>query len=170
MNIIGESGKLVPILALFPRLQEEVDHLLQHNGGQIEDVAIDYDGESVFCSFTIRHKGGAIGIDFFSLTQSLFVDFQDRGQLPRSYRLDLDENPDVASMMSVLEGRIRGLEQSPARYDFWYSEQMNVALEKMKEQLDGLKRRNARGVPQQRGEPIELSAMQKRRPGIHRVC
>ncbi|MGG2201902.1 hypothetical protein [Paenibacillus validus] len=172
MQLQGESGKLAPIFELFPRLREEIDHLLQQNSGHIEDVAIDYDGDSVFCGFVIRHDGGEIGIDFFSITQTLFVDFRDRGQLPTSYRLDFDENPDIASMMSVLESQIRALELSPSRYDQWFSGQLNeIDLREMKEQLEGLKRRsNKGGLPQQRSEQVELSSMQNRCAGINRVC
>lgn len=141
-QLLSEGAKLAPIFELFPRFREEVGHLLQHNNGHVEDVAIDYDGDSIFCGVTIRHDGGEIGIDFFSITQTLFVDFRDRGQLPTSYRLDFEPPPDIASMMSVLESQVRALEQSPSRYDQWFTGQVNeIDLREMKEQLDGLKRR-----------------------------
>jgi hypothetical protein len=75
MLLLGEAGKLAPIFELFPRFQKEIEHLLQRHQGHIEEVAIDYDGDSIFCEVLIRYDGGEIDIDFFSQTQTLFVDF-----------------------------------------------------------------------------------------------
>lgn len=91
MLLQGEAGKLAPIFELFPRFQKEIEHLLQRHHGNIEEVAIDYDGDSIFCEVWIRYDGGEIDIDFFSLTQSLFVDFSGG-----SYRLNLNQNPNIA--------------------------------------------------------------------------
>lgn len=139
MELTGEYAKLAPIFDVFPKFGQEINYLLQRNNGHILDVAIAADDDSIFCGFIIRHDTGLIEINFFSITETLFVDFHDIGQLPTGYRLDFDENADIAVMTSLLESQ---LEQSQAKYDYWFSSgTCALDLRDAKEQLDGLRRR-----------------------------
>jgi hypothetical protein len=90
--ISGEYGKLVPIFEVFPKFGQEVEYLLQHNKGRIQDAAITADDDSILCSFNVQHDTGLIEIHFFSSTETLFVEFHDMGQFPTGYRLDLLDN------------------------------------------------------------------------------
>jgi hypothetical protein len=84
-----EYAKLNPIFNVFPKFGDEIDQLLQHNNGRIQDAAITADNDSILCSFNVEHDNGLIEIHFFSSTETLFLEFHDNDQFPTGYRKEL---------------------------------------------------------------------------------